>query len=101
MFSPNSRTWQFEKAVDRIKNDARCINVLGDKREIKAYGENTHSRWARNRPIAYDYSSFVRRLGGEFSMLMVMQNEGRKRSTRSRTSEDELPCMFQFFMDEG
>ncbi|BCS18295.1 protein tim21 [Aspergillus puulaauensis] len=52
VFSPNSRTWQFEKAVERIKNDARCINMLGDRREIKAYGENTWSRWARNRPIA-------------------------------------------------
>ncbi|KAI9375329.1 TIM21-domain-containing protein [Aspergillus egyptiacus] len=52
VFSPNSRTWQFEKAVERIKNDARCTSVLGDRREIKAYGENTWSRWARNRPIA-------------------------------------------------
>ncbi|KAL2834262.1 TIM21-domain-containing protein [Aspergillus cavernicola] len=52
VFSPNSKTWQFEKAVERIKNDARCTSLLGDRREIKAYGENTWSRWARNRPIA-------------------------------------------------
>ncbi|KAL3439669.1 TIM21-domain-containing protein [Aspergillus tetrazonus] len=52
VFSPNSKTWQFEKAVERIKNDARCTNLLGDRREIQAYGENTWSRWARNRPIA-------------------------------------------------
>ncbi|KAL2800257.1 TIM21-domain-containing protein [Aspergillus keveii] len=52
VFSPNSKTWQFEKAVERIKNDTRCTNLLGDKREIQAYGENTWSRWARNRPIA-------------------------------------------------
>ncbi|CAL5869523.1 uncharacterized protein PFLUO_LOCUS3753 [Penicillium psychrofluorescens] len=52
VFSPNSRTWQFEKAVDRIKDDARCTKLLGDRREIKAYGENTWSRWQRNRPIA-------------------------------------------------
>lgn len=53
VFSPNSSTWQFEKAVERIKNDTRCTDLLGDRRQIKAYGENTWSRWARNRPIAY------------------------------------------------
>ncbi|KAJ5105546.1 hypothetical protein NUU61_002893 [Penicillium alfredii] len=52
VFSPNSRTWQFEKAVERIKDDPRCTKLLGDRREIKAYGENTWSRWARSRPIA-------------------------------------------------
>lgn len=53
VFSPNSRTWQFEKAVGRIKDDPRCTDLLGDRRKLKAYGENTWSRWARNRPIAY------------------------------------------------
>lgn len=53
VFSPNSSTWQFEKAVGRIKDDTRCTDILGDRRQIKAYGENTWSRWARNRPIAY------------------------------------------------
>ncbi|KAK1139012.1 mitochondrial import inner membrane translocase subunit tim21 [Aspergillus melleus] len=52
VFSPNSRTWQYEKAVERIKNDSRCTDLLGDRREITAFGENTGSRWARNRPIA-------------------------------------------------
>ncbi|KAJ5765064.1 L-galactonate dehydratase [Penicillium odoratum] len=52
VISPNSRTWQFEKAVDRVKDDARCIKLLGDRREIKAFGENTSSKWARHRPIA-------------------------------------------------
>ncbi|PKY02869.1 TIM21-domain-containing protein [Aspergillus campestris IBT 28561] len=52
VFSPNSRTWQFEKAVERIKDDPRCTDLLGDRREITAFGENTWSRWARNRPIA-------------------------------------------------
>ncbi|BDD58117.1 mitochondrial import inner membrane translocase subunit tim21 [Monascus purpureus] len=52
VFSPNSKTWQFEKAVERIKDDSRCISLLGDRSEIKAYGESTWSKWARNRPIA-------------------------------------------------
>ncbi|KAJ5485108.1 L-galactonate dehydratase [Penicillium diatomitis] len=50
--SPNSRTWQYEKAVERVKEDPRCIQLLGDRREIRAFGETTNSRWARNRPIA-------------------------------------------------
>ena len=53
VFSPNSKTWQFEKAVERIKDDTRCTDLLGDRREIKFYGDNTWSRWARSRPIAY------------------------------------------------
>ncbi|KAJ5787098.1 hypothetical protein N7457_002088 [Penicillium paradoxum] len=52
VLSPNSRTWQFETAVGRIKDHPECIKLLGDRREIKAYGEETRSRWARNRPIA-------------------------------------------------
>ena len=52
VLSPNSSTWQFEKAVERIKNDTRCTNVLGDRREIRAFGNSTWNRWARNRPIA-------------------------------------------------
>ncbi|KAJ5176154.1 L-galactonate dehydratase [Penicillium canariense] len=52
VISPNSRTWQYEKAVERIRDDARCTKLLGDRREIRAFGETTNSRWARNRPIA-------------------------------------------------
>ncbi|PYH77919.1 mitochondrial import inner membrane translocase subunit tim21 [Aspergillus uvarum CBS 121591] len=63
VFSPNSKTWQFEKAVERIKDDPRCTDLLGDRREIKAYGDSTWSRWARNRPIAT--SVFQDRMGRE------------------------------------
>ncbi|GAM40224.1 hypothetical protein TCE0_038f12404 [Talaromyces pinophilus] len=52
VFSPNSKTWQFEKAVSRIKEDPRCTALLGNSKEIKAYGEPTGNRWTRNRPIA-------------------------------------------------
>ncbi|KAH8690767.1 TIM21-domain-containing protein [Talaromyces proteolyticus] len=52
VFSPNSKTWQFEKAVGRIKDDPRCTALLGDSKKIKAYGEATWNKWARNRPIA-------------------------------------------------
>ncbi|RAH67515.1 protein tim21 [Aspergillus aculeatinus CBS 121060] len=63
VFSPNSKTWQFEKAVERIKDNPRCTDLLGDRREIKAYGDSTWSRWARNRPIAT--SVFQDRMGRE------------------------------------
>ncbi|PYH94606.1 TIM21-domain-containing protein [Aspergillus ellipticus CBS 707.79] len=63
VFSPNSKTWQFEKAVERILDDSRCTALLGDRREITAYGDNTWSRWARNRPIAT--SIFKDRMGRE------------------------------------
>ncbi|RAH47062.1 protein tim21 [Aspergillus brunneoviolaceus CBS 621.78] len=63
VFSPNSKTWQFEKAVERIKDDPRCTDLLGDRREIKVYGDSTWSRWARNRPIAT--SVFQDRMGRE------------------------------------
>lgn len=53
VFSPNSKTWQFEKAVSRVKEDPRCISLLGSSKDIKAYGEPTGNRWTRNRPIAY------------------------------------------------
>lgn len=52
VFSPNSKTWQFEKAVGRIKDDPRCTALLGDSKKIKAYGETTGNKWTRNRPIA-------------------------------------------------
>ncbi|KAI3109367.1 hypothetical protein CBS147333_5689 [Penicillium roqueforti] len=52
VLSPNSKTAQFETAVARIKDDPECIKLLGDRREIKAYGEETMSRWARNKPLA-------------------------------------------------
>lgn len=52
VLSPNSKTWQFETAVGRIKDDPQCIKLLGDRREIKAYGEQTSNRWARTKPIA-------------------------------------------------
>lgn len=52
VLSPNSKTWQYEKAVERIKDDVRCTDILGDRREIAAFGESTWSRWARNRPVA-------------------------------------------------
>lgn len=55
MFSPDSRTAQFNRAVDRIKQDPRCLEVLGDPKKITAHGEETMNKWRRARPISYVY----------------------------------------------
>ncbi|KAF2141429.1 uncharacterized protein K452DRAFT_228524 [Aplosporella prunicola CBS 121167] len=52
VFSPEGATNQFSRAVSRVKQDERCVELLGDPKKIKAYGEPTNNRWARNRPIS-------------------------------------------------
>ncbi|EEP77310.1 predicted protein [Uncinocarpus reesii 1704] len=52
VFAPDSKTRQFNRAVDRIKADSACIEVLGDPKKIRAYGEASWNKWTRNRPIA-------------------------------------------------
>jgi len=55
VFSTESKTAVFNRVVDRIKKDPRCVEVLAGKghgSEIEAYGEASWSRWARNRFIA-------------------------------------------------
>ena len=51
VIAPDSVTNWFNRAHDRVKKDPRCVQLLGGGR-IKAYGEETGNRWARNRPIA-------------------------------------------------
>ncbi len=52
VFSPQSSTSYFNRAVDRIRKDPKCIELLGSGKDITAYGEPSSSRWRRNRPIA-------------------------------------------------
>ena len=57
VFSSDSKTAVFNRAADRVRSDATCRELLaGDgihsKRDIKAFGEPSWSRWARNRTIA-------------------------------------------------
>lgn len=52
VFSTESKVTHFNRAVDRIKKDDRCLELLGDAKKITAHGEETHNRWARSRPIA-------------------------------------------------
>jgi mitochondrial import inner membrane translocase subunit TIM21 len=53
LFAADSKTRQFNHAVDRIKADSRCTELLGPAKEIKAYGEPTSNKWARARPLAH------------------------------------------------
>ncbi|POR35621.1 Mitochondrial import inner membrane translocase subunit TIM21, partial [Tolypocladium paradoxum] len=52
VFSPDSKISQFNRAVDKIKKDPRCIEVLGDAKKITAHGEETLNKWRRARPVA-------------------------------------------------
>lgn len=53
VFAPDSKTTYFNRAVDRIRKDPRCLELLGDGKRITAFGEETHNKWRRARPIAY------------------------------------------------
>ncbi|KAH8659268.1 TIM21-domain-containing protein [Tricladium varicosporioides] len=52
VFSPESKTHHFNLAVDQVKRDSRCTELLGNSKKIIAYGEPTWNKWARARPIA-------------------------------------------------
>lgn len=52
VFSPESKTAYFSRAVDRIRKDPECIALLGDGKKITAHGEETTNKWRRARPIA-------------------------------------------------
>ncbi|KAI4142362.1 MAG: hypothetical protein LQ341_003236 [Variospora aurantia] len=52
VISTDSKTVQFNRAVDRIRSDSRVKEALGSDHKIRAFGEPTWNRWARARPIA-------------------------------------------------
>jgi import inner membrane translocase subunit TIM21 len=52
VFSSDSKIAYFNRAVDRIKKDPRCLEMLGDAKKITAFGAETSNKWRRARPIA-------------------------------------------------
>jgi import inner membrane translocase subunit TIM21 len=52
VFSFDSKTHHFNEAHTRIKKDKRCVDILGNPNQIRAFGESTWNRWTRNRHIA-------------------------------------------------
>lgn len=59
VFSTESKVTYFNRAFDRIREDQRCLELLGDSRKIKAHGEETYNNWRRARPIAYVFFLFL------------------------------------------
>jgi len=53
VFSLDSKTAHFNRAVDQVKEDSRCTELLGNSKKITAYGEPTSNKWRRARPIAF------------------------------------------------
>ncbi len=52
VFATDSKTRHFNRAVDRVRADARSLELLGSGKSISAFGEPTANKWARARPIA-------------------------------------------------
>ncbi|KAI1177441.1 import inner membrane translocase subunit tim-21 [Nemania sp. FL0916] len=52
VFSPDSKTAYFNRAVDRIRKDPACLAALGEAKKIVAHGDETTNKWRRTRPIA-------------------------------------------------
>lgn len=51
VFSSSSKVSHFNRVVERIKNDGRCVDALGNPRKIRAFGDGSWNRWTRNRAI--------------------------------------------------
>jgi len=74
VFSPDSKVAYFNRAVDRIRADPRCVELLGaPAKRITAYGEATANKWRRARPIA---SAAHRDAQGHDHLVMHFNVEG-------------------------
>ncbi|KAF2637539.1 TIM21-domain-containing protein [Massarina eburnea CBS 473.64] len=49
ILSPSSKTAYFNRATDQIRSHPECQRLLGPGGQISAHGENSWSRWERNR----------------------------------------------------
>ncbi|KAF4487008.1 Mitochondrial import inner membrane translocase subunit TIM21 [Colletotrichum fructicola Nara gc5] len=67
------KTAHFNRVVDRIKSDAKCIDLLGDPKKISAHGDETYNKWRRARPIASTISTDSR---GHEHLVMHFYVEG-------------------------
>ncbi|KAF4977592.1 hypothetical protein FZEAL_5906 [Fusarium zealandicum] len=67
VFSPDSKISNFNRAVDKIKDDPRCLELLGDPKKITAHGEETFNKWRRARPVAS--SEYTDGQGNQHSLM--------------------------------
>ncbi|KAH6659666.1 TIM21-domain-containing protein [Truncatella angustata] len=79
VFSPDSKTAYYNRAVDRIKKDQDCLAVLGDAKKIAFHGEETYNKWRRARPIASTHTTDKQ--GTEHIMLHFYAEGPRDRGT--------------------
>ncbi|KAK6081050.1 hypothetical protein SCUP515_03192 [Seiridium cupressi] len=79
VFSPDSKTAYFNRAVDRIKKDQDCLALLGDAKKLTAHGEETYNKWRRARPIASTHTTDKQ--GNEHIMLHFYVEGPRNRGT--------------------
>ncbi|KAI1119396.1 import inner membrane translocase subunit tim-21 [Nemania sp. NC0429] len=73
VFSPDSKTAYFNRAVDRIKKDPACLAVLGEAKKITAHGDETANKWRRARPIASTLNTDAK---GNQHLMMQFYVEG-------------------------
>ncbi|KAI4865108.1 import inner membrane translocase subunit tim-21, mitochondrial [Hypoxylon rubiginosum] len=73
VFSPDSKTAYFNRAVDRIKKHPDCLALLGDSKKIIAHGDETMNKWRRARPIASTLTTDAR---GDQHLIMHFYVEG-------------------------
>ena len=52
VFSPSSHISQYNHAVDRVRDDSKCQELLGSRSSISALGPATGTSWIRQRPKA-------------------------------------------------
>ncbi|KAI5463417.1 TIM21-domain-containing protein [Mariannaea sp. PMI_226] len=83
VFSPDSKTANFNRAVNKVKADPRCIELLGDPNKLTAHGEETFNKWSRARPLSSTESTdnqgsqhlmmrfYVRSTGGQWLSYLL------------------------------
>ncbi|KAF7530810.1 hypothetical protein G7054_g9487 [Neopestalotiopsis clavispora] len=79
VFSPDSKTAYFNRAVDRIRKDPDCLALLGDAKKLTAHGDETYNKWRRARPIASTHTTDKQ--GTEHIMLHFYMEGPRNRAT--------------------
>lgn len=52
VFAPDSKVNHFNRAANQVRSDHRAIELLGPRKEIRAFGEPSWNKWSRNRRIA-------------------------------------------------
>lgn len=53
VLSPEGATNQYHRSLRKIKEDPKCVELLGNPKKWVARGEHAHSRMARNWTISY------------------------------------------------